>query len=56
MSNSIPTNSISTNGTSTSASIYCGIKLGYISLGKRYSFLFTNTAAAIAMAIAAARA
>ena len=43
---------------STSASIYYRIKLGYTSLGKRYSFPFANTATAmaIAIAIAAARA
>ena len=42
---------------STSAFIYYGIKLGYIGLGKRYSFPFTSTAAiAIAIAIAIVRA
>ena len=53
------TNSISTNSISTSASIYYGIKLEYVSLGKRYSSPFTSDAAiaiAIAIAVAAARA
>ena len=49
------TNSISTNSISTSTSIYRGIKLGYISPGKRYSSPFASDAAiAIAIAIAAA--
>ena len=39
---------------STSASIYYGIKLVYISLGKYYSFPFTGATIAIAVAIAAA--
>ena len=48
---------MSTNSISTSASIYYRIKLGYISLGKRYSFPFTSDAAiAIAIAIAVVRA
>ena len=62
MSNSISTdgistNSMSTNSISTSASIYRGIKLGYIGPGKYYSSPFTSDAAiAIAIAIAAVRA
>ena len=48
---------MSTNGISTSTSIYYRIKLGYISPGKRYSSPFTsNTAIAIAIAIAVVRA
>ena len=51
------TNSMSTNSISTSASIYYRIKLGYISPGKRYSFLFaSNAAIAIAIATAAVKA
>ena len=42
--NSISTNSISTNSISTSTFIYYRIKLGYVSLGKRYSFPFTSDA------------
>ena len=38
------------------ASIYCGIKLKYIGLGKCYNFLFTNTAKIIVTATAAAKA
>jgi len=43
---------MSTDGISTSASIYCGIKLVYISLGKRHSFPFASAAIAIAAAAA----
>ena len=51
------TNGISTNGISTSASIYYGIKLGYIGPGKRYSSPFaSNATIAIAIAIAIVRA
>ena len=42
-------NSISTNSISTSASIYYGIKLVYISVGEHYSFPFVSAAAAIAV-------
>ena len=48
--NNISTNSTSTNGISTSASIYCGIKLVYVGLSKRYSFPFTSAATATAVA------
>jgi hypothetical protein len=47
---------MSTNSTSTSASIYRGIKLGYISPGKYYSFPLASATTAIAIAIAVARA
>jgi hypothetical protein len=39
---------------STSTSIYYGIELKYIGLGKRCSFPFTSAAVAIAIAIAIA--
>jgi len=47
---------MSTNGISTSAFIYCGIKLEYIGPGKRYNFPFASAAIAIAIAIAVVRA
>ena len=49
-------NGMSTDGMSTSASIYCRIKPVCISPGERYSFPFTSTAAATATAIATASA
>jgi len=45
---------MSTNGISTSASIYYRIELVYISLGKHYSFPFTSAAIAITAAAAIA--
>ena len=47
---------MSTNSIFTSAFIYRGIKLEYISLNKYYSFPFTNTTVAIVTAIAIVRA
>ena len=45
---------MSTNSTSTSASIYRGIKPVCVSPGERYSFPFAGAATAIAAAIASA--
>ena len=56
MFNSTLTNSIFTDGTSTSAFIYRGIKLKYIGLSKRYSFPFASAAVAIAIVIVIAAA
>ena len=47
-------NGISTDGTSASTSIYCGIELVCIGPGKRYSFPFAGAAAATAAATATA--
>jgi len=49
-------NGTPTNGTSTGASIYRGIKLGYIGLGKHCSFPFASAAVATATATAVVRA
>ena len=54
MFNSIFINNASTNGMSINAFIYYRIKLKYISLSKRCSFPFANTAIAIIIIIAIA--